>query len=237
MKFRDYILSTRQRLQDLRNSSGIRITTASENGIRWSSDDLVEICKGALHELSRTLVANKLIENVNQAYNYTTRIVTIEPGTGIVTEVDTTDLDIDFVNIKALQYFEPSINYSIVDQEEFVSKRNRIKEVDGSVVVEGYYATMMYDSNKEKAVIKTLPIPAEAPAAPCELTYESNLDAIYTITSETELPFLKIDDLMLDYAEREARAREHNDQRASILTAMINNKIKELVNGLSGNIR
>uniref|UniRef100_A0A6H1ZG03 Uncharacterized protein n=1 Tax=viral metagenome TaxID=1070528 RepID=A0A6H1ZG03_9ZZZZ len=205
MTFGNYILSVRRRLQDLRTPSGVLITAAITDGIRWSGVHLQEVCNSALQESTRLIYfyfsskGGRQNEMLGETLIIEADVVTIATGVG---------------DLVAEQYFLTSVDdgtniYAYKKPNEF----RRIQLATSLPRTEGKYYTVEYDETI-KRIIK---IQGGANGA-YAIKYVFNKHD-YTIASNnaTELHIIGMDDFILDIAEKEAREREGNLERARIL--------------------
>jgi len=224
MLFKDFVLEVRKRLQDMRKADGTLITVATEDGIRWSSDVLTSVCSGQLMECLRTFSAMKLRPWINEAAQYQniSSGAKITAGTGVI-NVGT----IVFSKILNIQEkATPTRIYEFIEQELFFDMRYKTQDIDGA------YYSYFYDTNVNKVQAQVLPPPAMD--IDIAIVVKVPLDSIYTLDSTIVLPFIDITDLLIDYAEMEARRIEGNTGAAKDLQAIIDFKLKELASELSG---
>ena len=224
MTFSEFIIIARRRVRDLRTPSATKITTATEDGIRFSSAEMADICKGGLLELGRTLIANNKDDNVNVALLTQMMTVTAAASTGIVSGDDFEG----YLNVRRLQQSgNADAIYDFVDPETFLSKRYRATPADSDdTAIDERYFTMFYDAENSIPQVRIVPIPASA------LTLDAfvviSFESLFNVVSLIDMPFIDIDDLMLDFVEREASRSEHDPSQFQLLTGVINNKLMEL---------
>lgn len=225
MTFSDLVLKARRRLHDLRDVAGSVITSASGDGIRWTSDELVDLCQAGLMELQRTLLSLDLERHINTANQYRIIQCSIEVGGGYG---EVTNLPSTFYDIKNLQTTDASKIYTWVNQDEFFGARYLMVEDDGESIEKRIF-TMVYDSVTKEMKVLVLPIPTET-IDPVQAIAVISLDELYTLDSSEDLPFINMNDLLLDFIEREARRIEHNPQQLKAVNDYINFKLGTLSN-------
>lgn len=234
MTFSEFVLESRKRLHDYRNSNMEVITDASKDGIRFTSEQLQSICKGALQEMLRTFRALKLDNYIHTEVQHQFMDCEIASGSGVLNNI--TD---GFQKIKRIQADDISVIYDYIEPEEFFSKKWRTAILDvvtpssGSCTVKEIQAigeawfTVTWDAANKKPIINTLPLPS-AKIENCKAVVVYPLNAFFTLASTTDLPFIDIDDIMLDYAEKQARQIDHNNQQVDLVMKTIQNKLGEL---------
>ncbi len=228
MKFNELMIDSRGRLHDLRTPSGSLITNAVTDGIRWSADQLEKICRRSVEELTRTLRSRKLVNYLNQGLQVQlpSGTITASSGYGIVNIPSFNDVLYTVIRIQEIG--ESEAIYTYADPEEFFSIRDRLATVgdDSEIVSTDRRFTYLYDPENNKVVVVVLPIPSEEKNI--QLIVHAGLEAIYTKASTIDLPFVGIDDLILDYVEREASAVQHDVGQVKLITELIQLKLQEL---------
>ena len=240
MTFSEFMIEARYRLGDVRTPSGTIINDATVDGIRWSSQRLAILCKGAMHEMLRTFrgwvakdkkVKTPLNNFINNAIQ--TRILsglTIENGrlNGIGEK---------YYKLHRLQAGDYGLMYDEVDAETYFSKRWRtlpMNELSQCPIDERWF-TPISDENGG-IEIRTVPISAD-PINNVEAIITIPLDTILTITSTIDLPFVDINDILLDFVDKEASLIEHNPEQVKYLFSVINQKIGLIQNELQESTR
>jgi hypothetical protein len=222
MTFSELVLLARQRLHDYRDRNGSIITDATVDGIRWTSVDIQTLSKGALQEMLRTLRALKLENHINQAVQ--TQIVPVKLATsGLVTDIGT------FIKITCIQPQSVTNGlkniYYPVSPEEFFSKKYRTYDSSNEGIEDKVF-TVIYDITTKEFQVRYFPILVEEVEASA-IVYKG-LDAFYTMTETASLPFIEVDDLILDYIEKNGRSIEHSPEQSKEITQRIVNKLGEL---------
>jgi hypothetical protein len=129
-----------------------------------------------------------------------------------------------------------------VDSEAFFSKKWRARTFSSSSIVpsgcsleeveesDETWFTVVWDGDDYKMKVFTLPIPSED-ISNCQAAVIYPLDELYKISgtlASTPLPFIGVDDIMLDYAEKQARQIDHNPNQVKLITETIQTKLAEL---------
>jgi hypothetical protein len=185
---------------------------------------MVDICKGALLELGRTLIAHNKDNLVDVALLTQIITVTAAIGTGIVSGAGLTG----YFKIRRLQEPTNANNiYDFVDPETFLSKRYRTSVASSSdTSIDDRFYTIFYNATTGLPEVRIVPIPSAALSL--EAFVNISFESIFTLASTSDMPFIDIEDLMLDYVEREACATEHDTAQVQFLNGKINNKLMEL---------
>lgn len=242
MTFSGFMIEARYRLGDVRTPNGVIIDDATIDGIRWSSERLAILCKGAVHEMLRTFrgwvakdkkIKTPLNNFINNAVQ--TRIVsglTIESGSGLLQ-----GLTANYYKLHRLQAGDFGIIYDEVDAETFFSKRWRtlpMNELSQCAIDERWFVPISdADGNIQ---IRTVPMPADD-ITNVEAIITLPLDALLTVASTIELPFVDINDLLLDFVDKEASIIEHSPEQAKYLFGVINQKLGLIQNELQESVR
>jgi hypothetical protein len=234
MTFPELILKARRRIADLRTASGVIIESADENGIFLSSEQLIDVSLEGLSALMRSLRAFNLEKHINYDIMHRRKYVVINVGTGIVTALD--EQPFKFSKLISMQeQGNPDKIYTPIPADDFLSKRYRVTEVDeGDGGMGGCYMTSFYDEDNNVPIIYALPIPlaSDVNAELIRTVSFSELFVIEGANSEIDLPFYDIDDLILDFVDRQVAIVAQDDARAKLLTDFINLKLKELYDEL-----
>lgn len=221
MTFSEYILGIRYRLHDIRDNSGTVITDASKDGIRWTSALIQQVAKSALTEMSRTLLAIGLTKHINESIQIRKVQVQIAAGTGIVNNLPGGQYKV----LRIAEAYESSNIYDQVDSTEYLSKVWRNRPVD-SIQITRRGFVQYYDEADKKIITEVTPISSEDITA-FAMVYVS-LENLFAVENTDDLPFINVNDIMLDYAEMEGRRIEHNPQQREFLWSEIQRKLQEL---------
>jgi len=226
MTFSNLILLARKRLHDYRDADGGIITAASDDGIRWSSDELQQVCKGALQEMLRTFRAMNLHDYIHADVQHQRLTVSIDlsgevlnlppvPGAG-------------FIRVKRIMTPDRGTIYHRVNHSEFDSKRWRITAADSNDtdLIEGVFASW-WNAVDEELETFVYPYPTEV-IENCIAQVVVPLNSIFTIASSVELPFIDIDDIILDYIEMHGALIDHDRPLVQYNRELINTKLQEL---------
>ena len=226
MTFSELILDARYRLHDIRDNSGSIITDSSKDGIRWTSVLLQQISKSALTEMSRTLLAFGLKPYINNSYR--TKKVNVTIDTDVSTGVSTvSNLPSGTYKILRIQVAaHPEDIYKELTPEEFASRRYLTTSDDDGDYIDKKGFFRYYDEVSLELITEVTPAISGSMGAEAFLYY--GLENQFVITNADDLPFMDINDLMLDFIEKEARIREHNPQQVKEMETSIMTKLKEL---------
>ncbi len=210
MTFGTFVTTLRRRLQDIRTISGTLITDITTSGIRWTSEELIEIANQALIELVRVsnvyenspllkqIIGNGYFEARGTLTFSSAELATPSNVLAITSLVE------DAATGRSFGYLEPSKFYDVVIEH-------------GAPRDEGFFYTVIFDAS---AVVRKIMLGAS-------YTGDLRYTAIYnkgnydSSNSAVVLYIAGMDDLLLDIAEREARDREHNWERSRILDVRI----------------
>lgn len=210
MTFGNFALRVRKRLQDSYKPDGTAITLISENGLRWSSSELIEICSGAISKLTRFMkiydVAPifKTMGNDNLA---TTATVITVTTTGISESLPNTVLIVLSVSDS-----ESGYEYITPDKyQDFLKEENKPP-------VDGKYYTIMWDVTAKAKKIFIIP---KGSAVTLNYEFVYYFSSYGLTDTDTEVHIIGLDDVLLDIAEMEGRDREHNWDRSLILNKRI----------------
>lgn len=225
MTFGNYILRLRQRLQDLRTSSGVVITTISDNGIRWSANNLIEIANASITEVVRLVNQysnSNLMKSLGEGFFEASTQITMSGGTGLI---PSTILNITSVTMYAGPHpggdARPFI-YIPPDKYDEVIGDNSLPRSNMWVYTVRYSLTL---AQRRLYAVKG----NEGCSGIIVVTGIYN-KSDYGVNNDNDTIFLLgLDDFLLDVAERECRDREHNWERSQILDVRIALKL-----GLSG---
>lgn len=218
MTFGNYILRLRQRLQDLRTSSGTVISTISDNGIRWSANNLIEIANTAITEAVRLINQysdSNLMKSLGEGFFEASTQITMSNGSGLV---PSTVLNITSVTMYAGQ------NPEGLDARPFIyMPPNKYDEVigDNSLPRSNMWVyTVRYSLTLAQRRLYAV-MGTDAYTGTLVVTGIYNKSDYGTGDTATNIFLLGLDDFLLDVAERECRDREHNWERSQILDARI----------------
>lgn len=226
MTFPEFVLNLRRRLQDRHASTGALITLASEDGVRWTSSELVDICNTSLEELSRLITTYQKIPIFQNLLTLTV----VYGSTTLVSGKLIFPNENKVLKILSLSGYQGGI-YGEVNPGTFTSYQVGDKEPRKD---ERFYSRF-YNTTDGKYV-KVLPADNQTVIysyiyiVSDLVTSIDGINLIVTIkhdydssdiTAETVIDITGMDDLLLDLAEREARDREHNWDRAKILDQRI----------------
>ena len=214
MTFGNYILRLRARLQDAKTVAGSAITLITQDGSRWSSNELIEIANTAIAETSRLLLLNQISPVGLQLGSD----MIIAHGSGATDSAGKLAIPTSVLAILSVEGTEP---YGYVPPDKFIHTKlftNPLHENE-------YLYTVVISSDVRYLFI----LPAEAKTITYTYSYVKR-DYSSSSTS-TEIYLQGIDDLLLDIAEREARDREHNWERSKILDIRIASKMGVKIGG------
>ncbi len=219
MTFSELMLKARRRLQDIRDASGVLITDASKDGIRWTSVLLSDVLIEGLHDFSRTLIGLKLTNHYNESAFNRIQDCTIEKVTGkVVFSVPERIYKV----VRLIEVADRTAIYDYVSPDDFFSNIYRSSYVD-----EKFFTTVFDDNTK---LVEGLVSKISVDNIAARAINKINLDDLYTIESTVELPFVNINDLILDYIEKVARVIEHNPTQAQVVNQDIQFKLGLLTN-------
>lgn len=210
MTFGTFVTTLRRRLQDIRTISGTLITDITTSGIRWTSEELIEIANLSLIELvrvSNVYENSPLLKQIIGSGFFEARGTLTFAGAELNTPSNVlaiTSLVEDTGDGRSFGYIEPSKFYDVAIEH-------------GAPRDEGFFYTVIFDAT---AVARKIMLAAS-------YTGDLRYIAIYNRGNYTSsdgavvLYIAGMDDLLLDIAEREARDREHNWERSRILDVRI----------------
>lgn len=207
MTLTEYILKLRRRLQDLRLADKTVITTISQDGVRWSSAELLEIANAAIIKVVRLM----------QTYpksDFMQRVADVKPmayGSGSTNASGVKTLANNEFVVLAVQDTEGA--YGLIPSHLYEQYKLETAEPRSG---EKYFA-QFYDVATGKQIIRILP------QAAISITYSYvYIKNDYVVGNASDTIFLfGVDDLLLDAGEMEARDREHNWERSAILDKRI----------------
>lgn len=227
MTFSNLILLARKRLHDYRDENAGIITDASDDGIRWSSDELQQVCRGALQEMLRTFRAMKLHDYIHTDVQYQ-RIVVSLSTSGEVQNLPPIPSGNGFIRVERITTPDLGIIYHRVKHSEFDSKRWRITAADSNDtnLTEGVFASW-WDTVNNELVTLVYPFPTST-VENCIAQVIVPLNSLFTLTSIVELPFIDIDDIILDYIEMHGALIDHDRALVQYNRELINTKLQEL---------
>lgn len=218
MTFGNFVLGLRRRLQDLRTTTNVLIDNPATNGIRWSSNHLVEITNMALVESVRLIHA---YSQFTQLTRLAKTLIYAEVDLTLTTNesaIDDTVLYIDGVkdaNDELYQYIEPEKYFAYATET-------------GEPRVSANYYTVLYDV---AATARKVVCTSATGTLTVSYLYNKHNYSIASNESDT-VHLIGIDDILLDVAEKECRDREGNMERSMVLEKRI--MIKLGIGGKSG---
>ena len=209
MTFGNFVTTLRRRLQDIRTTSGTLIEDITTSGIRWTSEELIEIANLSLTELVRTanVYANSpLLEQIIGSGYFKTHGTLTFASAELAAPTNTLAIMslTDETANQAYAYLAPRAFYDLVN-------------TPGAPRDEDFFYTVVYDaSNEERRIILSA-------SKTGDLRYTAIYNKADYVAGDTadELYIAGMNDLLLDIAEREARDREHNWERSRILDVRI----------------
>lgn len=229
MNFRDFVLSLRYRIHDIRKPDGTRVTTAFENTITWQATELATIASQAIQDLSRTLLGMKLDNAINKSVFYREIPIVLSAPDGEALIDARTIWKI--VRLSAMDSADSIYDEATPEQFADLRKRHMMRPLgQGNDVPKRY--TVIF---KDGLLIKTLPAQSiDVPAiATCIVPLNEFLVFDVSLEAPLELPFVGIDDLMLDFGEREVAKAEYNLTHLKNITEVINYKLELLKRSVS----
>ena len=207
MTFGNYILRLRRRLQDFRTVAGVNITTLSQDGARWTTSELVEICNDVFDQVILLLRSNMQ----SQIYQQLGEDFFIFHTTGTT---DSTGKSAMVANALAILTLDVNNKpYTLIHPAEYV--RYKDKGVLPTFA-ETFYTVVQNVSTKVRNI---LIIPEEVVTFSISAIYSKTDYVIADINQELHLQ--GINWLLMDMAEKECRDREHNWERSKILDERI----------------
>ncbi len=205
MTFGNYVLETRRRLQDLRTSTNEVITTITTNGLRWTSAEIINICNIALAKAVRLLATyptSPVMGQIGQSHilRDTTLTITSSVSAAIASTVLNIVSVVDSANNK---------EYKIISPMEFLRHVASNAEARSN----NYFASVFLVGGTDRK-LKVTPALSSGTMNVIYIYY-----TIYSTSDTSTAMFLPdaLNDFVLDLAEKEAREREHNWERAKIL--------------------
>lgn len=209
MTFGNFVTRLRRRLQDIRTTSGTLIEDITTSGIRWTSEELIEIANMSLTELVRTanVYANSpLMEQIVGSGYFEAHDELTFAGVDLAAPSNT-------LAITSLTDESTNQAYAYLSPKNFYDLTNEL----GAPRDEDFFYTVIYDATN---TVRKVTLSAS-------LTGNLRYTAIYNKADyvaadvSAELYIAGMNDLLLDIAEREARDREHNWERSRILDVRI----------------
>jgi hypothetical protein len=222
MTFAQYVLKTRERLYDVRDASGVLITDAATDGIRWSSVLLQEVCTSAIHQLIRILVSLDLFNYYNESSLTISTTGLIKKLTGDIEVTPVVAGEKIYKIVRIQEVGERAAIYDYVKPDMFFTDVYKI-----SLDEDNKSYTTVYDAANTDVVGKSNYIPVTADV-PINVIYKRTIDTLLDITLSGELPFLHLNDLMLDFAEEQGRLIEHNPTQLQSVQTVIKSKLELL---------
>lgn len=221
MTFPEFILSLRRRLQDRYTYSGSLITTASEDGVRWTSSELIEVCNTAFQEFSRYLLVYGETPLFKQLKTNLIAFNSGTPSNGVLTFSSPSNV----LSVLSMSKGSEDDIYAKIDSQKFTDYLAQNKQPRKN---EGFFAEFFNTSLKTK-YLKILP--ADNEDVYYSYIYTKTDYSSSDITSATAIHIVGFNDFLLDIAERECRDREKNWERSQILDRRIFIKMGVQVNG------
>lgn len=221
MTFANFILNLRRRLQDRYTNTGTLISSASTDGVRWTSSELVDISNMAFLELSRMSIVYKS----NPLFKELISLSTVYDTKALVSGDLIFTSPANVFKILSMSAGSSDNVYGEISSDIFTTYLAQNKDPRQG---ERFFAQFYNPTTKVKYV-KVLP--ADNTTVFFSYIYKKDDYASTDITSGVELHINGMDDLLLDLAEREARDREHNWERSKILDQRIYSKIGVVANG------
>lgn len=218
MTFSELIIRARYRVYDVRDSEGNIITDPTKDGIRWTSDSLVVSAREALMELTRDIISFDYRHYFNSAYIYRNVPGVLKP-TGIV-EIDSNVIG-KISGIRRMMNYNKDI-YDYVTPELFYSK-----DYENSLLENDYVFSLSSDQDNN-IVVNVLPLPESD--INVKLICYIDLSTVFSLVYTNNLPFINIDDLMLDYIVRNCNIIEHDLDEYLKIDKIIEKKLTILKN-------
>jgi len=209
MTFGNFVTKLRRRLQDIRTTSGTLIEDITTAGIRWTSEELIEIANMSLTELVRTAnvyAKSPLMEQIVGSGYFEAHDVLTFAGAALAAPSNT-------LAITSLTDEGTNQPYAYLSPKDFYDLTNEL----GAPRDEDFFYTVIYDaSNTERRVVLSA-----SKTGNLRYTAIYNKADYVAANEDVELYIAGMNDLLLDIAEREARDREHNWERSRILDVRI----------------
>lgn len=215
MTFGEFILKLRERLNDIRQADVSLITTADQDGRRWTSARLITISNDALLEgmrlialYSKSPVMEQLAGDLHGVIAYS--VLDAPTISGLVA---TTPLPTDSIAIIELignlsseyHYIKPTAFTAFLSDTTLLSRTDKV-------------FTILYDTATSTKMINILNYVEGEVITGTYLICKSN----YTVDDIDDEFFVRgLDDLFLDIAERNARDIEHHWDRSNVLDRRI----------------
>jgi len=214
MQFGEYILALRERLADLRKSDATLITSAGDDGIRWSSSALIKICNQSLDEMVRLISmyskSNILKQIGFESYFGMSNQYAFSP---IGNPFDLPSDVVSVINVARLTTPEQLIPY--INPDVYFTYK-----ASGQPRSEEIFYTILWNMDVSGPVKKIYFI--NQPVSGYFQYVYLRKAGVYTSSQFNYLiPFMGVDDLLLDIAEKECRDREHNWERSKVLESRI----------------
>lgn len=209
MTFGNFVTTLRRRLQDIRTASGTLIEDITTSGIRWTSEELIEIANMSLTELVRianVYAKSPLLEQIVGSGYFETFGDLAFTGTSKAAPSNTLAITslMDVTANQAYAYLTPERFYDVTD------------ELGTPIDEHFFYTVIYYATATERRVVLNV-----SKTGNLRYTAIYNKADYISTNSALELYIAGMNDLLLDIAEREARDREHNWERSRILDARI----------------
>jgi len=228
MTFSELVLEVRLRVHDTRQLDGTFITSATDDGIRWSSAQIQSISKGALAEIQRTFDGFNKKDLLTNHLNIGafTRVDSLQ-FTGTAGDFAEAVAPVGSYRILRIQETDDVLKTNIylpIKPEEFFSKV--WLAVNEETQERGF--TEVFEEGDSLRHVYIVPNPGDTLTVETSIIYRISPSSLYNTGSAVQLPFIDIDDLILDYAEKQARQIEHNPQQVQVIQDQINTKWLEM---------
>jgi len=213
MTFGNYILRLRQRLQDLRTQSGTVISTISDNGIRWSANNLIEIANSSITQAVRLINQysdSDIMKMLGRGFFEVTSSVVMTDGTGLIPTGVLTISSVHGGEGSGLRTFKPVLPDKY---DEMVNDESQPR-------TDMWIYTIRYNLSLTQRRLYAQKGTSPATGS-LSITGIYNKSDYGVADTAVEIFLQGIDDFLLDIGERECRDREHNWDRSQILDTRI----------------
>jgi hypothetical protein len=203
MTLGSFILTLRKRLQDNYKTDGSLIAAAGDDGIRWSSAELLSITNEAM------------VESANLLYTYMGKEPLVDSAflfqATLTFVTNTKEIPDDALNI--IDAFDAQNNtpYTRKSRMDYL----KFKHSDREPRSEGCYFSQYQDTSDSKRYMELNPTPQGT--GDIHIIYLRSKSNYVIGDIATELLLNGLDYIVLDVAERKARDIEHNWERSRIL--------------------
>lgn len=213
MTFANFILALRARLQDAYTNQGVKIVSASTDGIRWMSSELIEVVNSAASELSRLFLTYPNSELLKRK---TSSIISIKIGGATLGVLSITDKSVSSVlSVKKTT----GESYGYISPETYTTYLSEDKSPRLNSL---FFTEILNDVDGNKNILL---LPLDTVSVMYSYLYSKSDYTSIDITEGTNIKLDGFDDILLDICERECRDREHNWDRSTILTKRVLYKI------------